>query len=65
MCARMTGRAAVPKNCAMVAKPRQTARVFEGLGEVAAVFGEDGKDGEDGRDALGHGLPGPIRWGIG
>ena len=39
--------------------------VFEGFGEVAAVSGEDGKDGEDGCDALGHRLPGAIRWGIG
>ena len=39
--------------------------MFEGLGEVAAVFDEDGKDGEQGRDTLGHGLPGSILWGIG
>ena len=39
--------------------------MFERLGEVAAVSGEDGKDGEDGRDAFGHRLPGAILCGIG
>jgi len=39
--------------------------MFDGGGEVAAVFGEDAGDGEDFRDALGHGLAGPIRLGIG
>ena len=39
--------------------------VFERLGEVAAVADEDRKDREDGRDALGHGLSGGIRCGIG
>ena len=39
--------------------------MFDGVGEVAAVFGEDAGDGEDFRDALGHGLAGPVRLGIG
>ena len=39
--------------------------VFERLGEVAAVAGEDGKHGEDGRDGFGHGPPGTILCGIG
>ena len=39
--------------------------MLDGLGEVAAIFEQDGDDGEDGGDALGHGLAGPILWGSG
>ena len=39
--------------------------MLDGVGEVAAVCGEDAGDGEDFRDALGHGLAGPVRWGSG
>jgi hypothetical protein len=39
--------------------------LFEGLGEVAAIGGEDGHGGKDFGDARGRGAAGPILWGSG
>jgi len=39
--------------------------LFEGLGELATIAGEDGDGGEDFCDARGRGPAGPILWGSG